>query len=119
MPAVGMIILAGGGKVETALRQRIGRGLRKKKSGPNIALVVDFADDFNAHTKGHAQQRLAIIKDTPGFAENVMPAGRDFDFVGLGLCVKIAARVSYKARICNIAHIRKYHGNYKKSAFYS
>jgi superfamily II DNA or RNA helicase len=91
VPAVGMIILAGGGKAEVALRQRIGRGLRKKKFGPNIALVVDFADDFNSHLKGHAMQRLAIIKDTPGFVENILPSGADFDFISLGLAVKAAA----------------------------
>ncbi|MBH8434009.1 hypothetical protein I8Q59_09430, partial [Acinetobacter baumannii] len=36
VPAVGLIILAGGGKAEVALRQRIGRGLRAKKFGPNV-----------------------------------------------------------------------------------
>ena len=54
VPAVGMVILAGGGKAEVALRQRIGRGLRAKKSGPNVALIVDFDDPFNSYTKAHA-----------------------------------------------------------------
>ena len=36
VPSVGCIILAGGGKAEVANRQRIGRGLRAKKLGPNI-----------------------------------------------------------------------------------
>lgn len=83
VPAVGMIILGGGGKAEVALRQRIGRGLREKKNGmPNVAFVVDFADDFNNHLKGHYKQRRSIIENTPGFSENVVD---DFDFVGLGL----------------------------------
>lgn len=85
VPAIGLIVLAGGGKAEVALRQRIGRGLRAKKEGPNVALVVDFADGFNDHMTKHARQRLAIIKGTPGFCENVLENGRDFDFAALGL----------------------------------
>lgn len=83
VPAVGMIVLAGGGKAEVALRQRIGRGLRCKKSGPNVALVVDFDDPHNTYIKTHALQRLSVIKDTEGFGENIV--GHDFDFDELGL----------------------------------
>ena len=78
VPSVGMIVLAGGGKAEVATRQRIGRGLREKKSGgPNVAFIVDAADDHNNHIKGHYLQRRGIVKSTPGFAENVV---EDFDF---------------------------------------
>jgi len=84
VPSVGHICLAGGGKAEVALRQRIGRGLRSKKSGPNKSFVTDFDDSHNLHLRGHAQQRLAIIKGTPGFDENVLEAGNDFDFEALG-----------------------------------
>jgi len=85
VPAVGMVILAGGGKAEVAMRQRIGRGLRAKKGGPNVCLVVDFHDEWNQHTKNHAVARFNIVKNTEGFGENILPAGRDFDFAGLGL----------------------------------
>jgi superfamily II DNA or RNA helicase len=88
VPAVGLIALAGGGKAEVALRQRIGRGLRAKKRGPNVALVVDFSDPFNSHTKKHAQQRASIIKDTEGFGENIVSG--DFDFEALGFERKAA-----------------------------
>lgn len=81
VPAVGMVILAGGGKAEVAMRQRIGRGLRAKKIGPNVAFVVDFSDHWNSYTDAHAKQRLEIIKSTPGFAENIV---HDFDFEALG-----------------------------------
>lgn len=84
VPATGMIILAGAGKAEVALRQRIGRGLRAKKSGPNVAFIVDFEDIFNDHLKVHYQQRHAIVAGTPGFAENIIPPGTDFDYAGLG-----------------------------------
>ena len=81
VPAVGMIILGGGGKAEVALRQRVGRGLRAKKTGPNAAFVVDFSDHWNQHTKSHAAQRQQIIKDTEGFGENVVA---NFDYLALG-----------------------------------
>lgn len=84
VPATGMIILTGAGKAEVALRQRIGRGLRAKKSGPNVAFIVDFEDIFNDHLKVHYQQRHAIVSGTPGFAENIIPPGTDFDYAGLG-----------------------------------
>ncbi len=88
VPAVGVIVLAGGGKAEVALRQRIGRGLRCKKSGPNIALVIDFNDPHNSHIKNHAIQRRSIISDTEGFGENIIKG--DFDYAALGFARKAA-----------------------------
>ena len=87
VPAVGMVILAGGGKAEVANRQRIGRGLREKKFGPNVCFVVDFADDHNNHLKTHYRTRRAIVESTPGFAENIV---EDFDYIGLGFERKAA-----------------------------
>ncbi len=84
VPAVGHVCLAGGGKAEVALRQRIGRGLREKKSGPNLCFVTDFADDFNEHLKTHAKQRQAIIKGTPGFDRFILENGADFDLEAMG-----------------------------------
>jgi superfamily II DNA or RNA helicase len=93
VPAVGHVCLMGGGKAEVALRQRIGRGLRAKKTGPNLCFITDFADDYNTHLKTHSLQRLAIIKGTEGFADNIMEGGRDFDFqaLGFGIAEKLAA----------------------------
>lgn len=88
VPAVGMVILAGGGKAEVAIRQRIGRGLREKKDGsPNVALIIDFADDGNTHLKSHYVNRRAIIEGTPGFAENIV---QDFNYAELGFERKAA-----------------------------
>lgn len=84
VPAVGQIILAGGGKAEVALRQRIGRGLREKKVGPNVCLVVDYKDRGNKHLQSHALSRQQIVNETPGFKENILPLGRGFDFGALG-----------------------------------
>ena len=86
VPAVGLIVLAGGGKAEVALRQRIGRGLRAKKTGPNCAFIVDFMDQFNHYTSAHAQQRQSIIRDTEGFGENIVSG--DFDYESLGFTKK-------------------------------
>lgn len=71
VPAVGMVILGGGGKAEVATRQRIGRGLRAKKDGPNVCFVLDFQDIHNNHLKKHYAMRRQMIDDTPGFAEGI------------------------------------------------
>lgn len=90
VPAVGMVILAGGGKAEVAQRQRIGRGLRAKKFGPNVCFIVDFLDSRNKHLAKHSAQRRAIVEQTPGFAEGILAANDDFDFSGLGFERKVA-----------------------------
>jgi superfamily II DNA or RNA helicase len=77
VPAVGLIVLAGGGKAEVATRQRVGRGLRAKKFGPNVAFVVDFIEAANTTLRDHQNERLAIVRGTPGFAENIVA---DFDY---------------------------------------
>lgn len=84
VPSVGFIVLAGGGKAEVALRQRIGRGLRAKKFGPNFALILDFSDHFNTYLREHAVNRRAIVERTPGFSEGILRNGADFDYEGLG-----------------------------------
>jgi superfamily II DNA or RNA helicase len=84
VPAVGHVCLAGGGKAEVALRQRIGRGLREKKSGPNLCFVTDFDDAFNDHLKTHAKQRQSIIEGTAGFDRFILKNGADFNLEKLG-----------------------------------
>lgn len=85
VPAVGHVLLLGGGKAEVALRQRIGRGLREKKNGlPNLCFVTDFDDGVNEHLANHAKTRQAIIEGTPGFERFVLRGGADFDLDALG-----------------------------------
>lgn len=72
VPSVGAIMLAGGGKTEIGLRQRVGRGLRAKKKGPNICFVFDFQDVQNEHLKRHYVARRKIIQETKGFGENII-----------------------------------------------
>lgn len=80
VPAVGLVQLAGGGKAEVALRQRIGRGLRAKKTGPNIAFVADYSVKNNIKLAEHANQRRRIIETTPGFDRHILKNGQDFDW---------------------------------------
>jgi len=79
-PALGMVINAAGGKAEVNLRQRIGRGLRAKKRGPNVCFILDFADNFNKHLVRHSTTRRAIIQGTPGFAENILIGNQQFPY---------------------------------------
>lgn len=55
LPSVGAIIMAGGGKSRIKLLQRLGRGLRRKKTGWNQVYVVDFND--RGHVWLHAQYK--------------------------------------------------------------
>lgn len=78
VPSIGEVILAAGGKAEVQLRQRIGRGLRKKKTGKNVTYIIDFQDSFNKHLLKHAKTRQEIIKNTPGFVEGIVA---DFNLI--------------------------------------
>ena len=84
VPAVSMIILAGGGKAQVNLRQRIGRGLRAKKNGPNICFIIDFIDETNKHLSAHAASRRGIVMQIEGFAENILPNGEDIVYEKYG-----------------------------------
>lgn len=83
VPSVGYVVNAGGGKAEIALRQRIGRGLRAKKRGPNVCFILEFEDQGNRYLKDHARHRRQIIEATPGFAEGVLTSEK-FPFGNLG-----------------------------------
>lgn len=78
VPAIGLVVMAGGGKAEVAYRQRIGRGLREKKTGANVCYILDFDDSHNRYLHEHYLERLKVIRTTPGFAENLLASGEDF-----------------------------------------
>lgn len=56
-PAVRALVLAGGGKDKVTLRQRTGRGLRRKE-GVNELLLFDFSHSHNGYCCRHAVERL-------------------------------------------------------------
>jgi superfamily II DNA or RNA helicase len=80
VPAIGLVQLAGGGKAEVALRQRIGRGLRAKKGMPNVAFIADYNCSGNLALGQHTTERRNVVKSTPGFAEGILPDNQDFDW---------------------------------------
>ncbi len=80
VPGVGGVILAGGGKAEVELRQRVGRGLRRKSDQANICFVVDFLDYSNNHLLQHSFERRNIIRETDGFAQGMLEEGGEFPF---------------------------------------
>lgn len=47
IPSVGMLIIANAGKSYIKATQRRGRGTRKKKTGNNVVLVLEFFDNFH------------------------------------------------------------------------
>lgn len=80
VPAVGLVQLAGGYKAEIALRQRVGRGLRAKKGVANVAFITDYGVELNMDLAMHTAQRRAIIQQTEGFGERILPEGQDHDW---------------------------------------
>jgi superfamily II DNA or RNA helicase len=80
VPAIGLVIMAGGGKAEVAYRQRIGRGLREKKKGPNLCFILDFRDEHNQYLLDHYKERLSIVKSTPGFTDCILTDEEDFPY---------------------------------------
>ncbi|MEO9497602.1 MAG: DEAD/DEAH box helicase [Vibrio splendidus] len=78
-PAIGLVILAGGGKAEVSLRQRIGRGLRAKKIGPNVCFVMDFMDTGNNHLIKHSRMRRDVVETTDGFKQGIMRGGFEYE----------------------------------------
>lgn len=78
VPAIGLLQLAGGMKAEVSLRQRIGRALRAKKIGPNIAFVADYTPMINNSLRDHMRQRYNIVQRTAGFVEGILAPGQDF-----------------------------------------
>lgn len=62
VPAVDLLVLAGGGKGHKKLLQRLGRGMRQKE-GSNVLKVIDFWDDTNKHLLSHSESRHAIYED--------------------------------------------------------
>ena len=66
IPTVSAVVLAGSGKSNIKLYQRIGRGMRPKK-GENHTFIVDFIDLTQKHLAKHSLARFKIIKEEPGF----------------------------------------------------
>ena len=65
VPAVNVLVLAGGGKGHVKLLQRLGRGMRRKEED-NTLYVIDFLDDTNDYLLRHSLAR-AEVYEAEGF----------------------------------------------------
>jgi len=63
LPAVGAVILAGGGKSRRQNIQRLGRGVRRKKVGQNKVYIVDFYDRTHIFLLNQAKKRIALFRE--------------------------------------------------------
>ena len=61
VPAVDLLVLAGGGKSPKKLLQRLGRGMRRKP-GDNILHVIDFVDDTNKFLLDHSLEHAKVYE---------------------------------------------------------
>tara|TARA_R100000458_G_scaffold59951_1_gene73199 strand:- start:22209 stop:23615 length:1407 start_codon:yes stop_codon:yes gene_type:complete len=61
IPAMDVIILAGGGRSDKMTIQRVGRVLRKSE-GKNEAVIIDFFDKDRSILQKHSQTRLRLYK---------------------------------------------------------
>lgn len=57
------LIMAAGGKSTRQIIQRVGRVLRKKKTGENKATIFDFIDDTNYVLRGHSETRIKLYEE--------------------------------------------------------
>ena len=61
VPGIDVLILAGGGKSNIKLLQRLGRGMRVDKDKDQL-LVLDFIDDTNQYLFGHTEARFNVYE---------------------------------------------------------
>ncbi len=83
VPAIGALVLAGGGKARHKVIQRIGRGLRVVP-GKDYLAVFDFDDAHSPkYLLKHSRQRLQAVKDA-GFAYQELTSNRVLAMIGTG-----------------------------------
>lgn len=63
LPAIGAVILAGGGKSRVKQLQRAGRGLRRKKTGKNCVYILDFYDQTHIFLTRHSKKRIDLFEE--------------------------------------------------------
>jgi len=68
VPNIDAIILAGGGKAQNSIYQRIGRGMRlSAERNKTVCRIIDFADDFNFTLMRQSWKRVEIMRKEEGF----------------------------------------------------
>ncbi len=71
VPAIGALILAGGGKARHKVVQRIGRGLRVVEGKKYLAVFDIWDSHGEKYLVKHARQRLRAVKDE-GYAQEML-----------------------------------------------
>lgn len=71
VPAIGALILAGGGKARHKVVQRIGRGLRVVEGKEYLAVFDIWDSHGDKYLVKHARQRLRAVKDA-GYAQEML-----------------------------------------------
>lgn len=77
---VDVCILAGGGKKDRRIIQRVGRALRKSKTG-KYAYIVDFTDKGSRVLSRQSSQRLSTYKNILGIPNNLIYSSIDLENV--------------------------------------
>jgi len=62
VPEIRVLVLAGGGKSQIKLLQRVGRGMRRKTTGDNVVKIYDFLDVGNKYLASHARRRISVYE---------------------------------------------------------
>lgn len=71
MPAMDVLIIAGGGNSSRSLLQKIGRVLRVSR-GKDYAIVVDFYDQDESMCERHSESRLKVYQSEPMYKVEVI-----------------------------------------------
>lgn len=71
LPALGLVIMAGGYRAQHKALQRVGRGLRAAP-GKSHVVIIDFIDCHSERLRKHARSRLAAYRKV-GFEVEILP----------------------------------------------
>jgi len=63
LSGVGGVIMGAGNKPKIKYIQRVGRGLRRKKIGPNRVYILDFIDRGHVYSYSHSMKRRRIYEE--------------------------------------------------------
>ncbi len=85
LPNVNAYIMAGGGRSNIKITQRIGRALRRKKH-KNIAIIIDFNDLTHFYFKAQSIARRKIYELLHAtITENVIDIKQEIDEIGMSI----------------------------------
>ena len=78
VPTIGAVIMAGAGSSRIKNLQRLGRGLRRKKVGANVVLVLDFEDKSHVFLASQSKKRRALYEES---AADIIESEAEFNHI--------------------------------------